>query len=63
MWVVPPKVKRQPHRSSRRLTLKRTALICFGLVVLSGCATAPAHWVSNDSMVPRIRVRLSTATE
>ena len=31
--------------------MKRTALICFGLVVLSGCATAPAHWVSNDSMV------------
>jgi len=30
--------------------MKRTALICFGPVVLSGCATAPAHWVSNASI-------------
>ena len=31
--------------------MKRTALICFGLVVLSGCATAPGSWASHAGMV------------
>ena len=31
--------------------MKRNALICFGLVGLAGCATAPGPWVSNASMV------------
>ena len=31
--------------------MKRNALICFGLISLAGCATAPGPWVSNASMV------------
>ncbi len=31
--------------------MKRTALICFGLVVLAGCTTAPGPWVSSASTV------------
>lgn len=31
--------------------MKRIALICFGLVVVAGCATAPAHWVGSASTV------------
>ena len=31
--------------------MKRTALICLGLVVLAGCATAPGRRVSSASTV------------
>ena len=31
--------------------MKRTALICLGLVAMAGCATAPGAWVSNAGMV------------
>ena len=31
--------------------MKRTALICFGLLLLAGCAATPGSWASHAGIV------------